>query len=328
MSAARLQAAGFVRRFRDAAGKFREFPDDGHIFLYKRGKDFNGSPSKIIEGIRTADKLKEVCGIWLIDAYKLGLVPAEQTDLVRLIEEHANPYPKGEPLPQGGFGRRNRCPYNLFLDLHAGGIVVGQIIERNYRKTLEPIGDAPQGHAWSNPGQFVTCVDGKPVEVSTDRLRRYRETGGLIETALPGAVQLRPMERCAEACEWLADLFDQYLITEHHVQSEKKSEGEKLDDKPDGPFDTDGFRFAGVEVKFRTAAKRHRLVLALWDAKSKRPVKPRPIEDVISDVYGEDNDVTDAAFRQLCRDTRLDFERVDFPLSIRQMNGKVHLFPL
>ncbi len=94
---------------------------------------------------------------------------------------------------------------------------------------------------------------------------------------------------------------------------------------PDGPFDVDGFRFAGLEVRFGKAGKQYRLVMALWDAETKRPAPPRPVEDVIADVWGNENDTEDSAFRQLCADTRARFQKANCPLDIRQLNAKVQL---
>jgi len=98
--------------------------------------------------------------------------------------------------------------------------------------------------------------------------------------------------------------------------------------KPDGPFDADGFRFAGVEVKFGKASKQYRLVMALWDKKKKSPAAPRPVEEVIAEVWGDDNETEDAAFRQLCADTRARFQKANCPLNIQQTNGYVQLSPL
>lgn len=107
----------------------------------------------------------------------------------------------------------------------------------------------------------------------------------------------------------------------------RENEGEKPkpDDKPDGPFDADGFRFAGVEVKFGRAGKQYCLVKALWDAKKKRPAAPRPVEDVITEVWGDENRTEDSTFRQLCADTRRRFQTANCPLDIQQTNGKVQL---
>ncbi len=106
----------------------------------------------------------------------------------------------------------------------------------------------------------------------------------------------------------------------------QQGEGESAT-KPDGPFDADGFRFRGAEVRFPRAVKRYRLVMSLWDAKKKQLAEPRPIEDVISEVWGEENETSDSAFRQLCADTRRDFEAENCPLGIQQTNGKVQLLP-
>jgi hypothetical protein len=95
--------------------------------------------------------------------------------------------------------------------------------------------------------------------------------------------------------------------------------------QPDGPFGADGFRFRGVEVRFGTASLQYRLVVALWDGRRKRPADPRPVDDVIDQVWGEGNDTGDSAFRQMCADTRRRLQAANCPLGIRQVGGKVRL---
>ena len=75
------------------------------------------------------------------------------------------------------------------------------------------------------------------------------------------------------------------------------SEGVKPKPNPmsDGPFDADGFRYAGVEVKFGNAAKQYRLVLSLWVAEKRKLALPRPVEDVIAEVWGSENDTNTTA---------------------------------
>ena len=97
--------------------------------------------------------------------------------------------------------------------------------------------------------------------------------------------------------------------------------------EPDGPFGTDGFRFRGVEVRFRRAALPRKLVLALWDEKNRRPQDARQVEDVLSQVYGEAHQTEDATFRQLCTDTRGRFQAVNMALDIECLQGKVQLIP-
>ncbi len=96
----------------------------------------------------------------------------------------------------------------------------------------------------------------------------------------------------------------------------------------DGPFATDGLCFSGVKVRFGKASLRYKLVMALWDARSKTPAPARQIEEVMSEIYGEEHEKTDAAFRQLCSDTRTHFQKVNCPLTIVTLNGKVHLATL
>jgi hypothetical protein len=109
----------------------------------------------------------------------------------------------------------------------------------------------------------------------------------------------------------------------------REAEGGTPVDKPDdGPFDADGFRFRGVEVRFGRAPKQYRLVKALWNAKANRPAEPRPIEDVKDEVWGEGNDTEDTAFRQLCSDTRKKLQTANCPLDIEALNGVALLVPL
>jgi hypothetical protein len=110
--------------------------------------------------------------------------------------------------------------------------------------------------------------------------------------------------------------------------SVEKGKGGAPTDKPDGPFGADGFRFAGVEVRFGRAPKQYRLVKALWNAKANRLAEPRPIEDVKDEVWGEGNDTEDTAFRQLCSDTRKKLQTANCPLDIEALNGVAWLVPL
>jgi hypothetical protein len=68
-------------------------------------------------------------------------------------------------------------------------------------------------------------------------------------------------------------------------------------------------------------------VLALWDQQERRPRPARPIEEVITEVYGEDNDTSDPAFRQLCSDAQKKFDAGNVPLKFESLRGKVHLAP-
>jgi hypothetical protein len=96
---------------------------------------------------------------------------------------------------------------------------------------------------------------------------------------------------------------------------------------PDGPFDPDGFRYRGTEVRFGRAGKQRGLVLALWDQKERRPRPARPIQDVITEVYGENNDTSGPAFRQLCSDAQKKLNADNVPLKIESLQGKVQLTP-
>ena len=97
-------------------------------------------------------------------------------------------------------------------------------------------------------------------------------------------------------------------------------------DKPDGPFDRDGFRFRGVDVRFGRAANQYRLMLAFWDTEQGQIRSPQDVNDLIVAVYGEDHDTTDEAFRQLCSDTRRRLESSNIPLTIpKPACGKLQL---
>jgi hypothetical protein len=97
--------------------------------------------------------------------------------------------------------------------------------------------------------------------------------------------------------------------------------------RPDGPFGADGFQYRGVEGRFGRAAKRKALVLALWDEKTHQPLAARPVQDVLDEVYGEDQDTDDATFRQLCADTRGWLRASRMPLNIVTLQGQVQLTP-
>src|SRR5262249_27042389 len=97
--------------------------------------------------------------------------------------------------------------------------------------------------------------------------------------------------------------------------------------EPNGPFGSDGFRYRGVEVRFGRGVKQRSLVLALWDAEQQRPRDARSIEDVLTEVYGQGHETADAAFRQLCADTRRRLESAAMPLTIENLQGNVQLRP-
>jgi hypothetical protein len=95
--------------------------------------------------------------------------------------------------------------------------------------------------------------------------------------------------------------------------------------EPDGPFGPDGFRFGGASVRFGRAGKQRSLVLALWDQHAGCRRDFRAAEDVITEVYGEENDTSDSAFRQLCSDTQKRLDIAGVPLTIVNRQGKVGL---
>jgi hypothetical protein len=94
---------------------------------------------------------------------------------------------------------------------------------------------------------------------------------------------------------------------------------------PDGPVEPDGFRLDCAEVRFGRATLQRKLIVSLWDTKKRRPCPARPIQDVVDDVYGEEHDPTDEAFRQLCSDSRRKLEAANLPLTIEMKQGTVRL---
>jgi hypothetical protein len=94
---------------------------------------------------------------------------------------------------------------------------------------------------------------------------------------------------------------------------------------PDGFFGTDGFRFRGGEVRFGRAALQQRLVRALWDAAAGRPRPARLAVNVLTEVYGEEHQTSDAAFRQLLSDTRRRLETAHLPLTLEYLQERVSL---
>ena len=87
--------------------------------------------------------------------------------------------------------------------------------------------------------------------------------------------------------------------------------------EPDGPFGADGFRFAGVEVRFGRAVLQQRLVLALWDAEKQQVAPPRQVEAVMDDVYGAEHRTEDSTFRKLCSETRTRLATAGCSLTIK-----------
>jgi hypothetical protein len=96
----------------------------------------------------------------------------------------------------------------------------------------------------------------------------------------------------------------------------------------DGLFGAGGFRFCGVEVRFGRAAKQYALVAALWSSASNQVGPARKVEDVVSEVYGDDHDTSDPAVRQLCSDVRRRLQTCNCPIDIVLSNGKLQLSPL
>ncbi len=186
-----------------------------------------------------------------------------------------------------------------------------------------------------------------------DRYRDWREgrlrlkVGGVLEDpeaceGVPQALVYRAIQMIATASQAVGDLRNRLqdiaiAIPVPQPAGETSDQGGAGQGEggepppingPDGPFGADGFRLKGVEVRFGRATLQYRLVLALWDGKKKRVRPPRPILDVMAEVWGHDHETEDATFRQLCGDARRRLEAQNFPLTIQQIAGKVQLSPL
>lgn len=94
------------------------------------------------------------------------------------------------------------------------------------------------------------------------------------------------------------------LIGEETDGAQRNRNSRTVRVKVDGPFEADGFRFQGAEVRFAKARKQLDLVLALWDRKKRKPSPPRQVDDVMEEVYGMNHKTEEATFRKLCSQTR------------------------
>src|SRR5688500_14679274 len=81
-----LRARIFVRRFRSAAANFRN-PTGPLEKLHLGNERYAEYPKG----------LKDHCGEWLSQARHAGLIPAEQQELIELIDWHAGENPEGLP---------------------------------------------------------------------------------------------------------------------------------------------------------------------------------------------------------------------------------------
>lgn len=142
-------------------------------------------------------------------------------------------------------------------------------------------------------------------------------------TPAPDGTELpAPIERAAgQAGETPADA----ALPQQAVEVQTPVPQSTVEPLPDGPFDGDGFRYQGKEVRFRRAAKQQALMLALWDINTCRPRAKRKIEDVMTEVYGDDHDTADTTFRQLCCDTQRRLDAANITLRITSLQGMVCL---
>jgi len=173
----------------------------------------------------------------------------------------------------------------------------------------------------------------RPPGFQAERWRELAVEVGFHPTAVDSAAGIRQIADAAIAHPLLPEHFrlpapraGQVLPADPPpaVPASEKAEGGPSADT-DGPFDADGFRFAGVTVRFGRAPKRYALILALWDRERRTPTDPRAVQDVIDAVYGNENDTNDTTFRQLCSDTRTNLQKTNCPLDIRLLNGTIQL---
>ncbi len=109
--------ARYAREFRAAAESFRRIQRD------QLGAATN--PPRLAELAVEFRRLVKSCGKFLTGAADAGVIPAEQVDLLELIEIHRDTAKNLEPLPPGSHARLIRCPDNLFMEIVGGHEVCG-----------------------------------------------------------------------------------------------------------------------------------------------------------------------------------------------------------
>jgi hypothetical protein len=171
------KAGIFARRFLNAAQQFRN-PSGKLERLHLGNERYAEFPAG----------LKEQCGVWLIEAHKLGLIPDAHKELRELIAWHVADGSKGNP--PGRESTYMRCSSNLFSDLCGGNMVMGNLRGEDAR------------------GRII--------------FEDSRNSGGLMPRIAVGHLDLPHKERCAATCEWLADLIERAAAA-----PTKQGEGEK-----------------------------------------------------------------------------------------------------
>jgi hypothetical protein len=151
-------------------------------------------------------------------------------------------------------------------------------------------------------------------------------------TLVEAAARLRPAQdenevpaRIDRAGHQAAETSADGALSQQNIPMQTPAPQPAAESLPDGPFDGDGFRYHGKEVRFGRAAKQQALVLALWNTRKSRPRRKRKIEDVLTEVYGHDQDTADATFRQLCSDTQRRLDAANIALKITSLQGMVYL---
>jgi hypothetical protein len=166
--------------------------------------------------------------------------------------------------------------------------------------------------------------------IRLDMVRQADELAELRSTApnhYPEIVHLLPAENAGDAALLAAGVrsaLGVVLASSARLQPPIAAEDDA--NGPDGPFGTSKFRYRGRPVDFGRSTLRRKLVIALWDKKKRKPIC-RETQQVIDEIYGTENDVSDNAFRQLCKDARGNLERAAIRLTIKQTSGMVAMEP-
>jgi hypothetical protein len=100
--------------------------------------------------------------------------------------------------------------------------------------------------------------------------------------------------------------------------------GQQATERLDGPVEGNGYRLDGITVRFGKSRIKHRLLTYLWDAERGRPHEYREIEDVIKDVWN-DEQTSDKAVTKMCQRVSDDLRGAGILWTVQCMTGRVWL---
>lgn len=91
-----------------------------------------------------------------------------------------------------------------------------------------------------------------------------------------------------------------------------------------GPGERGRFWWDGKSVDLSGAPLRYRLCAALWDADTSRPRGERTQDEVLVELYPDD-DAPEGKLKDVVKNLKRDFERAGIPLTVRLRGGRVWL---